>query len=167
MSSFTYFNNPSFGNPPPGTGDPATDVEFYRYLSGSWKDGTPFTFGGDGYDPASTEYIDYAFTDDPDDQNGWSMCNPGPDFPSGLPAYDRRTVQASGPFILQPGARNELIIGAVWAPDLDYPCPDITKIQFADDLAQGLFDNCFDLVDGPDAPDVDWIALDRDRKSVV
>jgi hypothetical protein len=166
MSSFTYFNNSGFGNPPPGTTDPSTDTEFYRYLSGSWKDGTPFTFGGDAYDPASSDYIDYAFTNDPDG-NGWSMCNPGPDFPDGLPAYDRRTVQASGPFILQPGARNELIIGAVWAPNLDYPCPDITKLQFADDLAQGLFDNCFDIVDGPDAPDVDWIALDREVIAVL
>lgn len=166
MSSFTYFNN-TIGGPPPGTTDPATDVEFYRYLSGSWKDGTPFTFGGDAYDPASTNYIDYAFVDDPDDANGWSMCRPGPEFPNGLPAYDRRTVQASGPFILQPGATNELIIGAVWVPNMDYPCPDITKLQFADDLAQDLFDNCFDIIDGPDAPDVDWIALDREVIAVL
>ncbi|MBK9017517.1 MAG: hypothetical protein IPM82_27650 [Saprospiraceae bacterium] len=163
MSSFTYFNN-TIGNPPTGTTDPSTDVEFYRYLSGSWKDGTRFTFGGDGYNPTDTDpanRINYAFPDDPDNPNGWSMCNPGPEFPTGLPAYDRRTVQASGPFILQPGAVNELIIGAVWVPNLDYPCPDITKLQFADDLAQDLFDSCFDIIDGPDAPDVDWIALDR------
>ncbi len=167
MSSFTYFNNASFQNPPPGTTDPTIDVEFYRYLSGSWRDGTPFSFGGDGYDPTSTNLIDYAFPSDPDDPNGWSMCNPGPEFPSGLPGYDRRTVQASGPFLLQPGARNELIIGAVWVPNLDYPCPDITKLQFADDLAQDLFDSCFDIVDGPDAPDVDWLALDREVIAVL
>lgn len=167
MSSFTYFNN-TLGNPPPGTTDPATDVEFYRYLSGSWKDGSPFTFGGDAYDPGNPNaaLIDYAFVDDPN-SNGWSMCNPGPEFPSGLPAYDRRTVQASGPFKLQPGAVNELIIGAVWVPKLEYPCPDITKLQVADDLAQNLFDNCFDIVDGPDAPDVDWIALDREIIAVL
>lgn len=167
MSSFTYFNN-NINSPPPGTTDPATDVEFYRYLSGSWKDGTPFTFGGDAYDPTvSAALIDYAFVSDPDDASGWSMCNPGPEFPNGLPAYDRRTVQASGPFILQPGAVNELIIGAVWVPSLDYPCPDISKLQVADDLAQDLFDNCFDIIDGPDAPDVDWIALDREVIAVL
>ena len=166
MSSFTYFNN-NIGGPPPGTTDPATDVEFYRYLSGSWKDGTKFTFGGDAYDPVSTNYIDFAFVSDPNDANGWSMCRPGPEFPNGLPPYDRRTVQASGPFTLQPGAVNELIIGAVWVPNLDYPCPDISKLQFADDLAQSLFDNCFDIIDGPDAPDVDWIALDREIIAVL
>ncbi|MBI5913911.1 MAG: hypothetical protein HY842_00920 [Bacteroidetes bacterium] len=168
MSSFTYFNNPSYGNPPPGTGDPSNDTEFYRYLSGSWKDGTPFSFGNDAYLPgATTNLIDYAFVDDPDDPNGWSMCNPGSDFPTGLPPYDRRTVQASGPFTLQPGAVNELIIGAVWVPNMDYPCPDITKLKDADDIAQDLFDNCFDIVDGPDAPDVDWIELDREIIAVL
>lgn len=166
MSSFTYFNN-SFGNPPPGTLDPNTDVEFYNYLSGRWKDGTPFTFGGDAYNPGSTAYIDYAFIDTPDDPTGWSMCNPGGEFPQGLPEYDRRTVQASGPFTLQPGAVNELIIGAVWVPNLDYPCPDISRLQFADDLAQALFDHCFNITDGPDAPDVDWIELDQELVAVL
>ncbi|MCU0345907.1 MAG: hypothetical protein MUC59_03110 [Saprospiraceae bacterium] len=168
MSSFTYMNN-TVGGPPPGTTDPAIDTEFYNYLSGSWRDGTPFSFGGDGYDPANQNLIDYAFPGEPNDGSAWSMCNPQAptEFPTGLPPYDRRTVQASGPFLLQPGATNELIIGAVWVPDLDYPCPDITKLLFADDLAQDLFDNCFDIIDGPDAPDVDWIALDRELIAVL
>lgn len=169
MSSFQYYNN-NTNSPPTGTIDPGIDVEFYRYLSGSWRDGTRVTFGGDGYDPVAAldpaNHINYAFPDEPNNVNGWSMCTPGAEFPQGLPQYDRRTVQASGPFTLQPGAVNELIIGAVWVPNLDYPCPDITKLQFADDLAQDLFDNCFDITDGPDAPDVDWIALDRELIAV-
>lgn len=164
MSSFTYFNNPSYGSPAPvvGTTDPITDVEFYNYLSGRWKDGTPFTRGGSGYNPLSTNILKYAFTDDPSKSTpAWSMCT------ESLPEYDRRTVQASGPFTLQPGAVNELIIGAVWVPNLDYPCPDISRLQFADDLAQALFDNCFDITDGPDAPDVDWIELDRELIAIL
>ena len=153
MSSFTYYNNGSVNNPPPGTSDPNTAVEFYRYLSGSWRDGSPFTFGDDAYQDGAP--IEYAFTEPPNQQGGWSMCE------EDLPEYDRRTVQASGPFLLQPGAVNELIIGVTWVPDLDYPCPDITRLFLADDLAQNLFDNCFELTDGPDAPDVDLIELDR------
>ncbi len=170
MSSFTYFNNPSFGSPAPqdGTTDPSTDFEFYNYLSGTWKDGTPFTYGGDGYNPASTDFIDYAFPGDPNDDTEWSMCNPqSSNFPDGLPEYDRRTVQASGPFTLQPGAVNELIIGAVWVPALNYPCPNISSLQFADDISQALFNTCFDILDGPDAPDVDWIELDRELIAVL
>lgn len=42
MSSFTYFDDAGFNGPPAGTTDPNTDTEFYRYLSGSWHDGTHF-----------------------------------------------------------------------------------------------------------------------------
>ena len=153
MSSFTYYNNGGFGNPPPGTTDPNIDIEFYRYLTGSWRDGSVFTFGDDAYQDGDP--INYAFTDPPNAIDGWSMCT------AGLPEYDRRTIQASGPFLLRPGAVNELIIGAVWVPDLVYPCPNITRLFVADDLAQNLFDNCFKITDGPDAPDVDFIELDR------
>ncbi len=164
MTSFTYYHNGGYGTPPPlaGTTDPSIDVHFYNYLSGRWKDGTPFTYGGNAYNPGSTDNIKYAFVDDPNKlAPAWSMCT------ENLPDYDRRTIQASGPFILQPGAVNELIIGVVWVPNLDYPCPDITKLKIADDIAQDLFDNCFDLVDGPDAPDVDWIELDQEIIAVL
>ena len=43
---------------------------------------------------------------------------------------------------------------------MNYPCPDITRLQYYDDIAQSLFNNCFDFPDGPDAPDVtavNWI----------
>ncbi|MCB0641018.1 MAG: hypothetical protein KDC44_05235 [Phaeodactylibacter sp.] len=153
MSSFTYFNNGSVNNPPAGTTDPNLDSEYYNYLSGTWRDGTPFTFGGSAY--GGTELIDYAFVDPPNQTGGWSMCE------EDLPEYDRRTVQASGPFLLKPGAINELIIGAVWVPDLDYPCPSINRLFAADDLAQNLFNVCFEITDGPDAPDIDLIELDR------
>jgi len=75
---------------------------------------------------------------------------------------DRRTVQASGPFTLLPGAVNELIIGVVWVPDQSYPNPSIQRLQQADDLAQSLFNSCFDICDGPDAPNVDVVELDRE-----
>ena len=156
MSSFIYYNNPSIGNPSPQTTDPSNAIQRYNYLQGLWNDGTPVTFGGTGFNPGSMDVIKYAFPGDPDNVTDWSMCT------SGLGFGDRRTLQASGPFLLQPGATNELIVGAVWVPDLDYPCPDISKLQNADDLAQALFDACFDIIDGPDAPDVCAIELDRE-----
>ncbi len=156
MSSFIYYNNGSVGTPSPQTTDPNNATDFYNYLQGRWRDGTPLTIGGDGFNPGSTDSTRYAFFDPPNDAAGWSMCT------EGLPFGDRRTLQASGPFLLKPNTKNELIIGAVWVPDLDYPCPDISRLQRADDLAQALFDNCFDIIDGPDAPDVDIIELNRE-----
>lgn len=155
MSSFTYFNNAAVGNWPNAMTDPQNAQEYYNYMSGSWKDGTPFSSGGTAYQIGAARN-DYAFTDAPDNARGWSMCTANLDF------GDRRTIQASGPFRLDPGAVNELIIGVVWVPDLDYPCPNIDRLTSADDIAQALFDNCFDITDGPDAPDLDFIELDQE-----
>ncbi len=154
MTSFVYQNR-GVSNPPPATLDPSQDTEFYNILRGLWSDGTAVTFGDSGFDPASTDTIRYVFPDNPDDANGWSMCT------ADLPFDDRRTVQATGPLLLQPGAKNELIIGAVFVPSIIYPCPSIDRLQFADDLAQALFDNCFNITDGPDAPDMYAVELDR------
>ena len=156
MSSFVYYNNAAVGSPDPNTVDPSIDFQYYNYLQGLWLDGTPITNGGTGLNPGSLENTNYVFPDDPNDGTGWNMCNV--DLGNG----DRRTLQASGPLLLKPSVENELIIGAVWVPDLTYPCPDISKLKRADDLAQALFDNCFDIIDGPTAPDVCPIALDRE-----
>lgn len=163
MSSFTYYNNAGFGTPLPGTTDPQLDIEFYNYLTGSWRDGTPFTFGNTGYDPNNPNALPvrYAFPDAPDNPTGWSMCSEGLNF------GDRRTIQASGPFYLDPGEVNELIIGVPWVPDIDYPCPNLDALFRADQLAQALFDNCFNLIDGPDAPTVDWIELNKQFVAVL
>ncbi|WP_157974298.1 hypothetical protein [Lewinella sp. IMCC34183] len=155
MSSFVYYNNANVGGPPQPTTDPSTAAEYYNYLQGRWRDGTPLQNSGDGYDEGAAPTTRYAFPDAPN-VNGWNMTT------EELPYGDRRTIQASGPFTLQPGAVNELIIGVVWVPDQTYPAPSIQRLQQADDLAQSLFDNCFDLLDGPDAPDVDLLELERE-----
>ncbi len=156
MSSFIYYNADFIGSPDPATTDPQIDTEYYNYLRGLWRDGSAITFGNDGFNPGSTDSVRFTFPDQPNDVDGWSMCS------EDLPFGDRRTIQASGPFLLKPQAVNELIIGVAWVPDLDYPCPDISRLLFADDLAQSLFDNCFQIKDGPDAPDVDVIELDKE-----
>ncbi len=162
MSSFTYHVRQGSGAWPGAMWDPQTDVEFYRYLSGSWRDGTPYTFGGSAFNLGpGGQRIEYAFTGDPGDNNDWSMCS------AALGQMDPRTVQATGPFRLDPGAINELIIGVVWVPDQIYPCPDLNELRAADDLAQALFNNCFILPDGPDAPDLDFIELDRELIMVL
>jgi hypothetical protein len=166
MSSFTYFNNAGQGGPLAGTTDPSTAVEYYNYLTGKWKDGTPYTYGGTGYNPGSTRYIKYAYVDAPNltgSPSLWSMCYPTP----APTTYDRRTIQATGPLLLKPGKINELIIGVPWVPDQKYPCPDIKKLQEADDIAQALFDNCFKIFDGPDAPDVTWVELENEIVAVL
>jgi hypothetical protein len=153
MSSFVYYNN-TIGVQPAGTTDPTAPQEFYNYLTGTWKDGQPYTYGGNG--KGGNIPVKFVFTEPPNDPTGWSMCT------ANLPFGDRRTLQASGPFTLLPGAVNELIIGVPWVPDIDYPCPDMEGLFRADKLAQGLFDNCFDLLEGPNAPNADWVEMNRE-----
>lgn len=158
MSSFMYYNNGGVGTPSPATTDPSQVIDFYRYLNAVWKDGTPLTGGGSGYkttyDPK--EVTKYALPGDPDDPNGWSMVN------ANLPYGDRRTIQASGPFELRPGAINELIVGVPWVPDQGGGKISLQDIRSADDIAQDLFDRCFRILDGPDAPDLDVIELENE-----
>jgi len=165
MTSFAYTNSGANGEPP-GTQDPNNGVQAYNVLRGLWPDGRPITFGGtiagnSGYnDGTNTDTVRYVFPGEPNsgaqDISGWSMCT------AELPFGDRRTIQATGPILLQAGGLpEELIVGAVFVPDLDYPCPNIKRLQFADDIAQSLFDNCFDITDGPTAPDMCAVELDQ------
>lgn len=161
MSSFTYYNNGSVGTWPAAMTDPGAPGEYYNYITGSWRDGTSFSYGGSAYslDP-TVKRIKYAFTESPIDADGWSMCT------ANLSFGDRRTLQASGPFRLNPLAVNELIIGVPWVPGVG-GCPDVEKLFRADKLAQGLFDNCFDLLDGPTAPNVDWVEMNQQLIAVL
>ncbi len=68
MSSFMYFDN--------GTSDfesfPTNPTEFYNYMNGRWKNGTPLTFGGNGYD-MNTQETEFVFSGNPNDNQSWNM----------------------------------------------------------------------------------------------
>lgn len=149
LSHFIYYNNPfGFGGSGAMT-DPSSAGEFYSYLSGSWRDGNPITEGGSGYQVFGGTPTNHVFPDPPNDPEGWSMCT------DSIQQADRRTLMSSGSFRMDPGAVNEIIFGVVWVPDLDYPCPDLTRLFYADRRAKSLFNSCFELeMRGPDAPNM-------------
>ena len=148
MSSFVFYNNDFTV-----TGNPQIAQHYYGYLSGTWKDGTPFTYGGTGYG-GSTPFP-YMFPDPPG--GTWSEC------PSNTPA-DRRFLQNSGPFLLKPGAVNEVVVGVVWVPGGGQAScnADFQSLLIADDKAQDLFERDFQIANGPDAPDMTIRELDRE-----
>ncbi len=152
LSSFVYFTN----NGTPCCSDPATAAQFRNYMTGFWRDGTPFTHGGTGYNTGSeTEFI---FPGNPIDPAAWS------DYTSGQQAGDRRFVQTSGPFTLSPGVSQYVTIGVVFvrpAGGVGSPPNFSTTIGPADDKAQNLFKTCFKLPDGPDAPTLSIRELDK------
>ncbi|MDB2627857.1 hypothetical protein N9Y13_05185, partial [Schleiferiaceae bacterium] len=77
---------------------------------------------------------------------------------------DKRGLHSAGPFSLAPGALNFVTTGVVWERDLinNDLFASVEKVIIADDKAQKLFDNCFQVLNGPDAPDVEIQELDRE-----
>ena len=142
--------------PEPGMGDPATASQFYNLMRGRWSDGTDLQGTGNGHTTGGP-ITAFAFGGDASDQTGWSMCS------ANMPNADYRFLHSSGPFRLLPGAVNELIQGIVWIPNhiTSSRCASFRPLLDVDDLAQSLFDNCFKLVTGPTAPDLDIVELDK------
>jgi hypothetical protein len=148
MTKCLYFNNYG-GGTAQQTNDPSNASQYYQYMTGFWKDGTPFTCGGNAYGgsiPTSYVFPGTTYTNGP--------CGTTPWFESGISA-DRRFLQSSGPFILAPGAVNYVTFGLPWARTTSTdPKASITLLEIADDKAQALFDNCFKVLGGPEAPDI-------------
>ncbi|PKP18455.1 MAG: hypothetical protein CVU05_13485 [Bacteroidetes bacterium HGW-Bacteroidetes-21] len=75
--------------------EPSSPNDYYYNLRGFWKDGTPFTYGGNGY--GGTVSTRYVFDGDPNNGAGWSEVSeanePG----------DRVGLGSVGPFDLFPG----------------------------------------------------------------
>ena len=148
MTKFLYFNN-SFAGVPLQTTDPDNAAQYYQYMTGFWRDGTPFTCGGNGYGgsvPTSFVYPADTYTNGPCGAANWEESTT---------AGDRRFMQSSGPFELQPGAVNYITVGLPWARTTSTnPKASIPLLKIADDKAQALFDNCFRVLSGPEAPDM-------------
>jgi hypothetical protein len=158
MRRFVYYNNS--GNPI--NGEPSTPLHYYNYMNGIWKNGQKMAYGGDGVSAATGANLDipadYFFPGDTDPFSwgtGGIDVDPWTEVTSGNPPADRRFIQAAGPFTLEPGDYNNITVGVVWArATAGDPSESVKLMQIADDKAQALFDNCFEIVSGPDAPDV-------------
>jgi hypothetical protein len=166
MSRFVYYNNDftTIGNPENGQ-------HIYNYLTGKWKDGLDITYGGSGVGGSTVAAFMFPGDTDPygwgtggqitsdnwDDPAGWTEETAGND-----PA-DRRFLQSAGPFTLEPGAVNKITTGVVWArATAGGPFASVELVRLADDKAQALFDNCFKVLNGPDAPDIEVVELDQE-----
>ncbi len=159
MSSFLYYN----GDASP-QGNANWPIEYYRFLKGEWRDGSPIEYGGNGYQQGTYPYP-YMFPDAPDDPDGWSECA------LGNSSDDRRFVMSVGPFPLVAGANNQVTVGVIFVPEVEVVpdddmgpgCPSFDLITQSDDLVQTIFDNCFSpMVHRLSAPDLDIIELDQE-----
>lgn len=178
MRRFVYHNN--LGGYWAMT-DPDRAAEYYNYLRGFWKDGIRMRYGGNAHPNAGGDgpECDFMFPSDTDPCN-WGTHGIQPNYITGAGGsgvkwteetagnepYDRRFMQSAGPFTLEPGAVNYITVGIPWArATTGGPFASVELLRVVDDKCQALFDNCFKVVGGPDAPDL--VARELDREIIL
>ena len=162
MRAFIYFSRDAASC----CNDPGLAIHYYNYLRSIWKDGTPMSYGGTGYAPGNPNAIPclYMFPGDSDPVGWGTSCQPqAPWQETQQTNPDRRFVQSAGPFTLEPGAYNNVTVGVVWARATGGGAfASVEELRRADDKAQALFDNCFRILNGPDAPNLRIQELDKE-----
>ncbi len=173
MRRFVFHNN---DNSP--RRDPRTADEYYKMLEGRWHDGQWMTYGSvahpdlggvvgpqcDFMFPGVTDLCNWGIKD-PAQRAIFSNIDPVYDgntgrgwieeTVSGNQPGDRRFMQSAGPFTLRRGAVNYITVGIPWARSFSGGAwQSVELLKVADDKCQSLFENCFKVLDGPDAPDV-------------
>jgi len=164
MRRFVYYENSSHAT----KGEPDKATDYYNYLRGMWKTGVDMTFGGDG--TSGTVSCDFMFPGTTDVWDWGTKSNYGygnqPNWTeesSGNSPGDRRFMQSAGPFELKPGAINYITVGIPFAQATSGGAyASVTLLRQIDDKCQSLFDNCFNVLEGPDAPDLTIKELDRE-----
>ena len=179
MRRFVYHNNTDS----PINGDPDVAAEYYLLLRGIWKNGAKMEYGGTAVPNAAGTVgpqCDFMFPFDSDPWNwGTGGIAPNGGFNTngfywseetgneGKPNApdDRRFMQSAGPFTLKSGAVNYITFGVPWARSTEGTAwASVELLRRVDDKCQNMFDKCFKVLDGPDAPDL--IITEMDKKLV-
>lgn len=150
MSSFLYYLNCANAN----NCDPSTDIHFRNYQEGKNRAGQSLTVSNTCFEPGGTP-TKYCYYGDPAKTTEWSMCKGNAPIATG---GDYRWLQNSGPFDMSSGSVEKITVGAIFVrppTGSQNGCiPVMSYLRDADDKAQRLFDACFKVSPGPDAPEV-------------
>jgi hypothetical protein len=166
MRRFVYHNNGGAAY----MNDPSVAIDYYNLMKGIWKDGTRMIWGGNAHSQGGGlgPECDFMFPGNSDPCYWGTGGLP----PNGMPYWteetagndpdDRRFMQSAGPFTLEPGAVNYITVGIPWArASSGGPFASVEALRVIDDKCQMLFDNCFKVISGPNAPDLTIRELDR------
>ena len=159
MSTFNYFVN----SPPiEDMNYPTSPPEYYNYLKGYWRDGTPFHFGSNGYISSAGGCVPVGQTckfmfPGTSDPYGWNTngqvtqtSQPGcwnwDEETGGFSPDDYRFLMTAGSFTLLPGAVQYITTSAIWAQTVTGGrLASVERLKAADDKIQAFADNCFDI----------------------
>lgn len=104
---------------------PAPNTPGFNIFSETWSDGTPFTRGGNGYNPGNgTDTTRFIFDGAPVDGVPWTLCTQDTTLP------DVRSIYYIGPQTLLPGDRASFTLAITTVFDVPYSggCPDIEMV---------------------------------------
>lgn len=137
LSYFTHYDNAGGG-----AGNPVLANQYYNVLHGIAADGTPLTYGGTGY--SGTLPTRFAFPNDTDPsgygtgglpQAPWTEVSA-----SNIPA-DRRGVGSMGPFTLEPGQINRIMVAFTYArSNAGGPMNSVAELQARVDSIRSFAD---------------------------
>ncbi|MBP5540422.1 MAG: hypothetical protein J6X88_02120 [Bacteroidales bacterium] len=159
MRRFVYYDNSTDNI----HGEPRKASDYYYYLRGFWLNGQRMKYGGNAISTGTTNLdCDFMFPGDSDpwhwgtdgavpsiNPNNWTEVTAGDD----VTPNDRRFMQSAGPFTLKPGALNYITVGIPFAQATSGDnWSSVELLRQIDDVCQRLFENCFKVLDGPDAP---------------
>ena len=133
---FWNSNNSNNGNPRNNSAD------YYRYMTGRWRDGSPVVACGDG---DATTFSDATRTacganasrpavsmypGDPVTRQFWSEFKPTPTATTANAPSDRHFLLSLGPATLQPGEARDVVFAVVWARGADH-LDSVTRLREA------------------------------------
>ncbi|MBD3161374.1 MAG: hypothetical protein GF346_04140, partial [Candidatus Eisenbacteria bacterium] len=126
MTSFNKYIN--------GT-DPDSPIASYNYMRGLDRDGSVLI------DPVTGQETTFFHPGDPVEETGWLDTNPA----------DRRLMLSSGPFTMEPGDEQQVVVAIILAQGSDRQA-SVELLKVYDDQAQAVFDANFDLPSAPPRP---------------
>jgi hypothetical protein len=123
----------------PATTEPTTVGEYYNTIRGRWRDGSPITRGGVGYDSDGDETL-FVYDGEAFEGAPWRHCSAEP------AVADIRQVYSTGPYNLDPGGAASFTLAITTIFGVDYPdgsCPDVTQVFSAAGSIKDFYDdNC-------------------------
>lgn len=145
MTAFTFYINGDATYSDPDLGVAAGSQQMYNYLDG-------YVWNGDEFiDPNTNQPTDFVLAGDPVGKTGWYEGPGG--WGGGPDPGDRRHLMASGPFTMEVGDTQEVVVGILIAQGTDR-LNSVTELKRLDNAAQIAYDLDFDITPPPPAPNV-------------
>lgn len=131
MMSSKYYNN-TFDEV---SGNARLPRDYYLYMRGRWKDGSPVTVGDSGQ--SGTVPTNYTFSGDPCSNAGWWEGS------AGQTPGDRRILASTGAFRFAPGDEFRITLALVYARDNNggSNIGSVCKLQTAVDAAVSFYNS--------------------------